>query len=188
MEPAFYIQNADRTQGIKCVSDGGLTTYGPTYKIVFTGKVEADPLNAGKKIIRMLSINSAVHGTEPAPIGKSNKALANTGTLVRVWGKITSKTVNPNAASDLWDADPTEGVNMVPKYDYEYITIDDGSVAGGIKILMHVQANYMTNVDGTIGGLSVGDYVGVTGIASTTNGTDVVVAPRNVGDILEYVP
>jgi hypothetical protein len=95
-------------------------------------------------------------------------------------------TVNPNAWSDLWDSDPTSGVNMVPKYDYEYITINDGG--SDVKVLMHVQTNLMTNVDGTIGGLAVGDYVAVTGIAGTINGTDVVVAPRNVGDILEYVP
>jgi hypothetical protein len=115
-------------------------------------------------------------------MGKSSKALTATGTLVRVWGKVKEIVNNPVRETEIWmGGDPPAPYY---KWDYEYIVINDGG--NDVKIPLHVQANYMTTFDGNISGLQIGDYIGVNGIAGTTNGTDVVVYPRNVADILNY--
>jgi hypothetical protein len=180
MDYAFYVQNDDRTQGMKCVSDGSIPTYNQNYKITFTGVIELD--YTGQKVVRIQSINSAVAGAPAKVMGKSSKALTATGTLVRVWGKVKEIVNNPVRETEIWmGGDPPAPYY---KWDYEYIVINDGG--NDVKIPLHVQANYMTTFDGNISGLQIGDYIGVNGIAGTTNGTDVVVYPRNVADILNY--
>lgn len=175
-EYTFYIQSADKVKGMKCISDGTLTSYDPTNKIIFTGKIEADAVNPAQKVVRVMSINTAVAGAAAQPLGKGSKGLTNTGTLVRVWGKVVSLTPNPNPEID--------SASGATKWNYEYITINDG--AGDIKIAMHVQGNWMSITDGNIASLAVGQYVSVTGIAGTTTGTDVVVYPRVPSDIRNY--
>jgi hypothetical protein len=110
------------------------------------------------------SINSAVSDTVPALLGKGSKALTASNTMVKVWGKITQLVPNTGADS--------------ARYQYDYMVINDGGQ--DVKIPMHVQYLQMS-VDTAITGLSVGDYMSVTGIATTTDGTDVVVIPRGVG-------
>lgn len=172
-ETSWYVQTDDRLQGLKCVVPaGGLPSLDPNCKITFTGMVDTDAF--GQKIVKVGSINSYVVTDYPKTFGKTGKSLTNTGALTKVWGKIVSRTDNP---------DPTTFDGIHKGYAYEYITINDGSK--DIKVLMHVQGEYMSNLDDWVTNLNIGDYVGVTGIAST-DGTDAVIMPRTNGDILNY--
>jgi hypothetical protein len=179
-EKSFYVQSNDRLQGLRCVVPaGGLPSLGPNTKITFSGVVDTDAF--GQKVVRVGSINSYEESDYPKPFGKVGKTLTNTGVLTRVWGKIVSKTDNPNpvmsenpVGSGLWWKD----------YAYEYITINDGSQ--NINVLMHVQGEYFSDYDAWVRDLTVGDYIGVTGIASTTTGTDAVIMPRTSTDIRNY--
>jgi hypothetical protein len=179
-EYSFYVQNSDRTQGIKCVSDGTIPNLdcappvpGTGKKIKFTGTIVRDSL--GKKVVQISSINATVDAAPPAPLGKVGKAVTDTGTLVKVWGKIIPGGLVTNTGSDS------------SQWRYEYIVINDGSQ--DMKIPMHVQCNNMAG-DTIITDLAVGRYIAVTGIATiapkSTGGTEVVVMPRNVSDITDY--
>lgn len=163
---SFYVMSDDRTQGVKCITDGTVPVYDETNKITFTGKID---IQNGQKVVRVTSINSAVAGSAK-PLGKGAKALANSNTLVRVWGKITH--LEPNTGPDS------------ANYTYEYITINDGGQ--DIKIATHVQYSGISNYDPNIASLATGHYIGVTGIAGTTNGSDVIVCPRDHTEIRDY--
>jgi hypothetical protein len=179
----FFVENADRTQGLKIVvSDGVVPLYSTGTTVTFSGVVATDA--TGQKVAQLIAFLSAVPGTGPAPIGKTSKGLAaaNNGTLVKVWGKIVSKTINTLVPPETWTfGDPPQTCNL---WDYEYITINDGG--GDIKIPTHTQFNAMSNYDPLMSGLQVGDYVSVVGVQTTTNGSDVVVMPRNHFDILNF--
>lgn len=157
-ESSFFVQSDDRVQGIKCLTDGGLPSYGPDYKITFSGTVELD--SAGQKVVRVTSIDSSEAGYSAQPIGKSGMDVTNTGTLVRIWGLVTQTVMNIGSDSK--------------SYPVEYCVVGDGSRA--ITVPMHVTYDPMSD------GLNIGDFVAVTGIATTT-GSDVVVMPRNSLDI-----
>lgn len=163
----FYLQSDDRAQGLKCISDGSIPSYNQNFKITFTGVVD---VQQGQKVVRVQSINSAVLGTAPNPIGKTSKSLTNNGTLVKAWGKITQLVANSGSDND--------------QYTYEYMVINDGGQ--DIKIPMHVTYDGMASVDARIRGLAIGHYISVTGIAGTTTGSDVAVYPRYVYDIYDY--
>jgi hypothetical protein len=179
-EKSFFVQSDDRLQGLRCVvPEGGLPVLNPAHKVTFSGVVGTDYL--GQKVVNVGSINSYVTSSAPNPLGKTIKSVTKSGTLVRVWGKITGLQANPNLLT--WT--DTGGVTW-PYYDYEYMTINDGSSTQDIKIPLHVQYKWMTSYFTTIRGLAVGHYVGVTGIAWTTNGTDVAVYPRDDNDIRDY--
>lgn len=164
----FSVQSDDRAQGIKCITDGTVPTYASNFKVTFSGTVD---VQQGQKVVRITSINSALAGTAAKPIGKTGKSLsvAQNGTLVKVWGKVTQMTPNTGSDNDI--------------YQYEYIVINDGSQ--DVKIPMHCQTNYMAG-DLGITQLAIGHMVGITGIAGTTTGSDLVVYPRNVYDLYDY--
>lgn len=172
---SFYVQNDDRTQGIKCITDGTVPTYDSTYKVTFTGVIDTE---SGQKVLRVQSINSASLAAAPKLFGKGSKALTNTATLVKVWGKITQMVPNTNMDPSEFDGSGNR------RWNYEYIMINDGGM--DIKIPTHTQINAMSTGDPGFAGLSIGDFIAVSGIATTTNGTDAVVMPRIVFDIHEY--
>lgn len=174
-EQYFYVQGDDRVGGVKCIADGDLPTYDRTFKVALSGVKGTDYL--GQKVLVVQSILSATAGTTATPLGKTSKGATNSSSLVRVWGKITQLVANTNT-------DPSEFDGTTRKWDYEYMVINDGGQ--DITIPMHVQANYMSVTDPTIGSLAVGQYVAVTGIAGTTTGSNVAVYPRNQSDIVNY--
>jgi hypothetical protein len=177
-ENCFFVQTDDRLQGLRCVVPaGGLPTLDANNKVTFSGVVDTDYLD--QKIVKVGSINSTATSTAPTPFGKGSKSLTNSGTLVRVWGKIVSLTPNPHPV--LWQ---DTGGNWWPDYAYEYVTINDGGA--DIKIPLHLQYELVSTYDTWVNDLSVGDYLGVTGIASTSTGADAVVIPRTAGDITNY--
>jgi hypothetical protein len=64
------------------------------------------------------------------------------------------------------------------------MTLNDGGQS--IKVLLHVQGEMISDYDGWVRNLSEGDYMGVTGIAYTIGGGEVVVMPRTKLDINNY--
>lgn len=176
-ESYFYVQSEDRLQGIKCVLMGGIISVPVGNKVTFTGIVDTDVF--GEKYVRVGTIDSTLATDPPTPVGKLGKSLTSNGVLTRVWGRIVSTTVYENspdyyhAASGIW----------YKRYYWAYVTINDGSK--DIKVLLNVQHPYMSNYDAWIADLEPGDYVGVTGIASTI-GDEAVIMPRYAGDFTIY--
>lgn len=176
-EPSFFIQSDDRVSGMKCIATGAFTNYDTTNKVMLAGTITLDAL--GQKCLAVGAITGHVASTETKPIGKTSKGLAaaNSGTLVKVWGKVKQVVLNNGADS--------------ANYTYEYIVISDGG--NDVKIPMHVQNGWMPKTDVQISQLEHKDgsdnydhFVAVTGIAYTSNGTDIAVYPRNVYDFVDY--
>jgi hypothetical protein len=186
----FSVQTPDRAGGIRVVHNGTLPRYDNTYRITFAGILGTDA--NGQRYINVSSIDSAtqvtttdstgtITGVAPIPLGKTSKGLIKPyyGSLVKVWGKITQKVANPMPNFEKYI---NNGVPDLQLYPYEYIVINDGGQ--DIKIPTHVQFNGMPHE--YFGPLDIGDYITVTGIAGTTNGTDVAVYPRHHDDIFDY--
>ncbi len=172
---AFYIESADRSQAIKLVGDVSTIVVPEGTKITFAGKVIADPDDASRNVIQIISINDQVAGTEIRPLGPSAKALGANPTLrdkfVRVWGKVTSRIPNTTGTPD-----------EIAHWPYEYFAINDGS--GDIKIKMRGQSTWMNDPVPTA--VDVGHYIAVLGICRK-EGTDNVVFPRGYGSGLSDI-
>lgn len=176
-ENYFFVQTDDKLHGLRCVIPaGGIPTLDATNKITFSGVVDTDYL--GEKIIKIGSINSTTTGDAPKPFGKGAKALTNTGTLTRVWGKIVSRTPNPTPV--MWEY---PAGTFWKDYAWDYVTINDGGQ--DIKIMLHETWQLMSDFDPWVNNLTIGTYIGVTGIA-TTDGTSAVILPRTSDDIRLY--
>lgn len=176
---SFYVQSDDRLQGLKLMCDASTPTYPIGWKITFSGTIA---MVDGQKVVVVSSINSAVQDTAPMAIGKGSKSVTANGTLVKVWGRITN--LVPNTYVDPEDA----GAAPQKAWTYEYMTINDGGVQ--ITVPMHIQYTWMSTWDPPVAALSVGDYVAVTGIATTAPDGTLIVVPRGMGggysDIVTY--
>lgn len=153
---AFYIEDSDRSSGIKVVSNDAVLVGS---KVTLSGTLGT--LN-GERIITA-TYDPVVVGTGAVlPLGMTNKTLGganitdgsglgNVGLLVRVWG------------------------NIIDRSHDGYIVIDDGS---GLNVKVNL-ANVSKTIDGST------ELVTLTGICSVENIGGVVtpvIIPRNDGD------
>lgn len=164
---SFYIENDDRSQGMKCVGAADIPTYAQGAKITFSGTIALDPNGSGQKVVMVQSINGSDTGVAPLPLGTGSKSWSATTTmkplnmLVTVWGVVTQQVLSSPADPDHWA--------------WQYWVINDGGQA--IKIPMNVQSGLMPSTSGILGGVREGDYISITGIATLDSSGNVVVTP-----------
>ena len=165
----YYIEESNRTSGIKVAPRSGLPAVAIGNVLNLTGLVSTDA--NGQAYLDVMSVK--IGATNPiSPLGISNRASVvtpmDTGLLVRIWGKVTFKAE-----------------------DGSYVYVDDGSGLQdgsgnvGVRVILSGLTNPITKT------VARDQIIGVTGIVSLiNNGTAPirVICPRDDSDIEVYVP
>ncbi|MBI2842944.1 MAG: carboxypeptidase regulatory-like domain-containing protein [Armatimonadetes bacterium] len=158
---SYYIEEPDRSCGIKVVPRSGVTAVSLGDSMTLTGIVANDA--NGEKYIDATSV-SPTPGIPLGPLGINNRTVSGTGTstsglLVTIWGRVTFKGAN-------------------------YIYVDDGSavndgsgVAVGVRVMLSGLTSPITK------DLNGEPYVAITGLAGLAKeGTTIISAIRPRGD------
>jgi len=151
-----YVEDPGRPCGIKIVLGSGVPGVARGDRIQFAGSMGTD--DNDERFVNVTSITSKTGGEPLGSLGMANKAVVGsgiTGLLVRVWGSVISKAG-----------------------DGSYAAIDDG---GGTRVriaLTGLTVPLTKSVD-------IGDYLGVTGVASIAadGSSQVIIRPRGDADI-----
>ncbi|MHB9035594.1 MAG: hypothetical protein ACYC64_02930 [Armatimonadota bacterium] len=153
---SYYIEDIDRTAGIKVVPDSGaVTDIAKGFTLTLVGDVHSD--ENGKKYIKAISVTVGPQVDPLTPLGLPNKSLSSTtgldstGLYVKIWGVVKAKTAY-------------------------YLDISDGSGAP-----VRVQLSGLTNplsIDP-----NVDQYISVSGIADVGTGGIPVIKPMTNSDI-----
>ncbi|MHB9038203.1 MAG: carboxypeptidase regulatory-like domain-containing protein [Armatimonadota bacterium] len=167
VDGSYYIEDADRSAGIKVIPLAGLPAVGLGDRITLTGMMATD-VN-GERYINAYTITKST-GQQVGPVGVTNKSavgesgLSISGLLARIWGDVTF--VQPG----------------------QYAYVDDGSGMldnsghQGIRVILSGLASPVTkNV--------TGHYVAVTGLIgrASVGATDApAIRPRGDSDISIY--
>lgn len=91
---SYYIEEPDRTSGMKAIG-GSVTLWDG---VTLTGTVSTDA--NGEKVLQVSSVDSRASTHPVSSLGISNRALSASGLLVRVWGKVLSKTIGSFVIND----------------------------------------------------------------------------------------
>lgn len=170
-DQSFYIESDDRSQGMKCVTDGGLPGLAQGTKITFSGAIETEA-GSNQKVIRVGAITSTSSANPLAPVGCTTKGLAASmrplNMFVRVWGKLTQMVSN---------TDPTTNAN----WPWTSWTINDGGQ--DVKVLMIGQNVWMQEPS-----VMLNDKVGINGIASVDSTGTLIVIPTHASMVTDYGP
>lgn len=152
----YYIQEIDRTCGIKIRPEAGLASVSVGDTVKLTGTLGTDA--GGERFLTVSSIDSKESGTAALPLGMTNKsAVGVTGLLVRVWGEVGLRSA-------------------------DFVYVDDGSGlydgtnnGAGIRVMLGGLNTPITEV--------IGAYALFTGVVAKTAGGVAVVLPRGDGDV-----
>lgn len=87
---SYYIEEPDRSSGMKVMGTSGLPAVAEGDQITLTGSLGTDA--NGEKTLYLSRIDSKASGTALGALGMANKSVSGTGILVRAWGQVTQKT------------------------------------------------------------------------------------------------
>lgn len=175
-DTTFFLEAADRSRGIKCLSGADVPDISAGQKITFTGVVAADPYDATKNVVQIQALTSVTPGTLPLSVGLGSKSITTALTarnmLVRVWGKVTQQVLSSPADPSGWA--------------WQYWVINDGGQ--DIKIPMNVQTGLMPSTSGILGNIGIGDYISIVGIETVDSTGTLVVYPTVDTSFRKYIP
>lgn len=155
----FFVEDADRTRGIRVVGGVGSESVVEGNSVSIVGTVSTD-INGDLYV--NADIVSRGPGTEVKRLGMSNGSVASAGNiLITIWGKITSV----DSASQCFYVDDGSGLT-------------DGTHTG-VRVDCSKLSSSLSTV---IAGLTTGQFVSVTGVAAREGGTPGL-RPRSGTDI-----
>jgi len=160
---SFYVEQPDRSCGIRVMPMSGLQSVAVGDRITGTGMVRTDA--NGERYLTLTSINVSP-GAPLRPVMLASRAVSNgvdpTGLLVTIWGRLVS-------------VDP-----VAPPQRPGYAYIDDGS--GSIKVILSgLSAPITKDVD--CEGILV---TGLLTLAQGENGVVPAIRPRSDNDIVTF--
>lgn len=146
LDGGYYIEELNRTAGIKVIPDVGIDTVNIGDRANFDGIMCTDNAT-GERYIQLLSVTNKAAGDPVGPLGIGAKSIVESaispeGVLITTWGKVTY--VEEHGAYMYID----DGSGM-----------NDGSGYTGIKVMLNATTDL-----GLPTAVAVGDYVSVTGI------------------------
>lgn len=160
---SYYIEDEDRTSGIKVVPGVAVPAVTPGERITLEGEMSTDA--NGERVINISSISSQAAGSEVTALGTANRSVSGigasvSGLLVKMWGRVTFVAGDD---SYIYMDDGSE--------------INDGSGHTGVRVILSGLTNPVTKV------LSVDQYVIITGLVGLArDGATTIPAIRPRGD------
>lgn len=159
---AFFIEEPDRSSGMKVIGGSGKESVVAGDSVTVVGFVATDP--SGKLYIDAESVSRAA-GTLPGAVGTSNRSLSSIkGLLTKVWGGVTD--IDSSTTKTFFYVDDGSGLL-------------DGSGSVGVRVDC---SKLSTGLSPVIAALTPGQFVKVTGVVVTEDGKPVIRA-RSGADI-----